>query len=117
MKVVVVYTSNVRIRDNDEGKIPESMDPVSKTDRKEREGKVGGGEEGFGRERRTAMAWGIISLFEILTMEDDDSTVQDQIRLGDAVAERRVARQYHQLYLPRWVDEATLERPVIRLRL
>lgn len=50
-------------------------------------------------------------------MDDDDSTVQGLIVLGDVVVERRVAQQYHRRYLASWVDETTLEAVVTMLRL
>ena len=56
MEVVVVYTSNVGIRNNNKWEIAESLNAVGEANGQEREGKIGGGEEGFGGERRAAMA-------------------------------------------------------------
>ena len=46
MDIIVVDAGDVRIGDNDEGEIAESLNSVSKADRQEGEGEIRGGEEG-----------------------------------------------------------------------
>ena len=45
VEVVCVDAGNVRVRDDDERKVAESLDAMSKADRKEREREVCGGEK------------------------------------------------------------------------
>ena len=54
--VVVVDAGDVRVRDDDEGEVAESLDAMGKADGEEGEGEVCGGEESGCGERRTAMS-------------------------------------------------------------
>lgn len=53
--VVGVDARDVGIRNDDVGEVSQGLDAVREADGEEREGEVGGGEEGFGGERGTAV--------------------------------------------------------------
>ena len=54
--VVVVDAGDVRVRDDDEGEVAESLDAMGEADGEEREGEVCGGEENGCGEWGTAMS-------------------------------------------------------------
>lgn len=53
--VVGVYARDIGIGDDDVGEVAQGLDAVRKADGEEGEGEVGGSEEGFGGEGRTAV--------------------------------------------------------------
>lgn len=55
MLVVGVDARDVGIRNDDVGEVSQGLDAVREADGEQGEGKVGGGEEGFGGERGTAV--------------------------------------------------------------
>ena len=56
MAIVIVDAGDVWIRDDDAGKVATSLDAVGEAHGEKGESEAGGGEEGFGREWRTAVS-------------------------------------------------------------
>lgn len=106
MDIIVVNSSDVWVRDNNEGKISKGLDPVCEAYGKEREGEIRGGVEsvcGEGWAAVTGMDSTKSAAVGARKYCDKVQTEPDPTKSANGVAVRRVERLDHYQY---WLIEA-----------